>query len=529
MRSSLKSRIENRASFRTYFKHWLSICQTAAKRTLALMAQPLAWLQFKLAGRLIQVSQRKYSDAKSRKTGNRVKVLFAPYPYPPTKVLHSILAAGVLHSGHQAELSSTRKLIVLAEVSYRNLEKVGDRKFQSFAEIIVFLHSLGSGDEILSTAIIDEFVRYCPVSVFTGDYIVSRQFQLSVLKAQQEASAWAGAHDVVVLGDSSYLANGAIISGFLKKGRKVFIADFPGTFREVTKTKSERRNRDSFYSELEKLRCGETSAVGPDPGLEKFFAQRYSGRSADHEIAKAFGLRNHSSFSPSAMKKVLFLHSFRDANGQVSSPELGSSLFRTYFEWADAALAIVAEQPEDWIVKPHPGMGRLIGDSEILSFLLEKHSIPRQIVADDMSAAFVLEHRWPIFTHDGSVAREAPTFGYRAVSISVHLPEEITLRLKTMAEFRSCYRLPPIDVNSEVLDPLIVRAAKKMFFEYASPRFKVVLRKPRQRTGRSHFSNQLLPARISFTLARKSTTRAGSEEIRGAVRDLIQPVSSPKS
>jgi len=518
---NLRSRVAHRKSGRTYFKHLMQALQKKSRKTLALLAKPMNWVLLRAAHQLVELASWQGSTSTLQPGVEPVSVLFVPYPYPATRTLHSILAGRVRNLGHHATMASTAALSDQGGVSADDVEGFEDRSFESVDEAVQFLNFLGSGDEILSTAIIDEFVRYCPVSFFTEHHLVSRDFQVFVRRAVRTASAWAEAHRVVVVGDSSYLANGAVISAFLKQHGKVFAADFPGTFREITKRKSERRNRDFFYSELEKLRGEDNSAVNPDETLEQYFSERYSGNSSDPEIAQAFNKRGNSHTSCGGMKKVLFLHSFRDANGQVASVELGSSLFRTYFQWADAALAIVAESPQDWVVKSHPSFARLAGDIEILLYLLDKHKIPPAIVNPGLTSGFVLKNRWPIFTHDGTIAREAASLGYKAVSISVHLPEEITTRLTSIEDFNLWYRLPPSEVNGEDLDEITCQAARRMFFDHVRQDLNLVVRRRHQIPGKSYLFLQLLPARISLTLAKMSLTRAGREEISQATARLL--------
>lgn len=520
--AKVAARVRQRKPLRSYLKHLSLHLHKTAKVLLMILAKPLSWLVLSLANVIISLASFQIPVSKRDQTGSEMELLFVPYSYPPTRTLHLILASTARRLGHRAVIASTDALtdgVAAREAPFKIVE---DIIFDNVDEAIEFLHSMGGDDEILATAIIDQFIRYCPVSFFVSHPVVSGEFQTLVKKAVEKASVWSELYPVAVVGDSSYLANGAVISAFLKKGRKVFAADFVGTFREITQRQSERRNRDLFYSQLEKLRRGENKLTDFDRQIESFFSDRYSGNSPDPEIAQAFGKVGIQRVEDGHARKVLFLHSFRDANGQVASPELGSSLFRTYFQWADAALAIVSESPKQWIVKSHPSFARLEGDIEILKYLLDKHNIPPSIVDPGVTAGYVLSNRWPIFTHDGTIAREAATFGYKAVSISVHLPEEITWRLTSLEDFYYWYRLDPEHVNGEPLDALTVRAAKRMFYDHVSPGLTSVAMNVRPEPGISYFARQLFPAQVSFNLAKKYASSAGRNEVFRAVSRLIQ-------
>jgi len=517
--SAVRGKVSNLKPVRSYFKHFIGAVRSI--KIAKFVAHPLNWIISVLVRSALEREASLVPPAVPP-VAKPARVLFAPYPYQPTELLHSLLAKKVQELGHTAEFAKTSELF---SQETRNRASTSERipsemRFSSVAEAIQFLEAMGQGDEILSTAIIDEFIRFCPVDFFFGNYVVSSVFQDTVMHVCRKAAALAIANDVVVVGDSAYLNNGALIAMFLNHNKKVYAADFVGRFREITKSSSESRNRDFFYSELTKIQAGGDSEGHLSDEIRQFFSRRYSGKSPDVEIARAFRRDAPANYDKHEAKKVLFLHSFRDANGQVRSEELGASLFRTYFEWTDLALSIVAEKPEEWIVKPHPGLGRLEGDLEILSFLLCKHGIPDSIVDRNISAGFVLSSRWPIFSHDGTIAREAATFGYRSVSISVHLPEEITYKIASEDEFYRVFRLSPGDVMAGELDEATVVAAKKMFFNYAAPDFRVVKQKESQKPGRSSIFNQTLPSRFCLTLALQSATRLGQAELLRAAKLL---------
>jgi hypothetical protein len=168
-------------------------------------------------------------------------------------------------------------------------------------------------------------------------------------------------------------------------------------------------------------------------------------------------------FNSSSLKKVLFLHSFRDASGLNFPDNPNELFFPTYFQWAEAAFSIIAKQQEDWIIKPHPSQGYYPNDNEILDYLLDKYQISREIVNKDFSTITALLHKWPVYTCSGTIAQEAACFGFKAHTVSARIPDQISCRAKTYEEFKDSYT-KPIALASEVIENDIFIKAAKIFF-----------------------------------------------------------------
>lgn len=507
-------------SFAAYFRHERLRLRSWSKKLVSLVSKPAALFLHSLSKLIVRTFEATKTRAGESTAGIPTKILLVPYAYPPTVFLHSIVQMRLEREGVATRLVPASSI---EETLREGQAKPGyeSQYFDSMRDAVNVLVELADGDEILATSIVDQYVRYEPVRTLTKNFEISSDFLSLVHFTREVADNHAENNEVLVTGDSSYLLNGALIAAFLRRGKRVYVLDFVGKFREVTLEKSERRNRDFFYSKLEVIRAVQHE-IGGEREAQVFLESRFSGEAPDDEVAAAFRrsgpVRKATENRP---RKVLFLHVLRDANGQVGSDELGYPLFRTYIEWTDAALRIVSENPDDWIVKPHPGFEKYPGEREILFYLFHKHGLSLEILDQTVNAREVLENRLPVYSHDGTIVREAACFGYKAYSVSVHLPEEITVRAKTLEEFEIQMRLPPTAKVPEIHDSSIVRAARLMLHDHVSEELVFLRRNPKLTGGGSYLSKKLHPSRVEFRLARMVWTRGGQGDLEQIIRRLL--------
>lgn len=385
---------------------------------------------------------------------------FIPYQSPDCITQHALIATILEKYGYKTT-------IIKPSIPFSNSIKdpfIAD----SFDDLISHIVKMLGNDYIFSRGVIDEFVRLCDLSVFQGKHQISSEFLNLTADVNEYAAALVAPYKAIVLADSAYSLNRAMRSNAHKNLQPIFALNPHGQWQQITPLSDENFSLIRFDQILLDLSEGKESEY-----LEatSYLEKRFSGKSkSDLDSSKTFSknklVNNYKSFKEP--KKVLFLHSFRDASGLNFPDNTNELFFPTYFQWADAAFRLISKQQENWIIKPHPSQGHYPNDNEILDFLLTKHGIDKGIVNSEFSTPYALENKWLIYTCSGTIAQEAACFGFKAHTVSGRIPDQISKRAKTISEFEYDFN-KPVDTSSELIeDEKILKAAKIFFAEQHS-------------------------------------------------------------
>ena len=197
---------------------------------------------------------------------------------------------------------------------------------------------------------------------------------------------------------------------------------------------------------------------------------RFRGKQTDLDSPGVFSEKTVPIYD--SAKKVLFMHVFRDANQvPLDQQSARQTLFSSYFEWADFCLREVAKKPEEWQVKLHPSSRFYPDEIEIQHQLLKKHGISMDLVDSCPTTSQILENRWPIFTHSGTIALESAVFGYRSHVCSSRHPEQLvhiaTSESQLMEQLR---KLPSaIEDTLETIEIELASLILHWFFKHDLP------------------------------------------------------------
>ena len=339
--------------------------------------------------------------------------------------------------------------------------------FEDFDELVLHLVEFSDNDPNLARGVIDEFIRSCPLKVFQGNYLVPLWFLDRIRTLRFRAKDLVSQADGIVLADSAYTFNRALRSEAKKSNKPAFALNPHGQWCRLTQGEDENTSSSRFLEIVEQLLLNTYPYAVQ---AERYLDDRFSGRSLkDLDSATAFVVTGKTLDSGiAARKKVLFLHSFRDASGNHFPISPNELFFPTYFQWADAAIELISQQQDQWLIKPHPSQAFYANDFDILQTLLKRYRIDAALIKKDLPTKQVLELRWPVYTCSGTIAKEAACHGYKAHTVSRQIPDAITQRALSKDEFRQAYLQPISEAVQPIESTLFVQAAQMLTFEQFS-------------------------------------------------------------
>lgn len=452
---------------------------------------------------------------RNRKQDVSVEVLLVPYDTPACVTQHQALAMML-----RALTQRSRVRVLLPKVAKRQVESskdgtsppADDLTFETFSGLVTYLIEFVNFDPELARGVIDSFTRECQVSSFFGPHLLPREFLVQVSAQILFASLTPPRPGIVVLADSAYTFNRALISNGLKNRSDIWVANPDGRLSKVSLFENE-----SFY-----LRTPEDAEVILTSDSElataarEYFQDRFFG-SKDVD----FDSRNSKSGLgkiPESLeqKKVLFLHAFRDAS-QLPISTGGSPwdiAFRTYFEWADFCLSEIAQDRESWAIRSHPSAWAYPGDTEIFRGLVTKHGLQGITSANGVSVRAILEEGLPVFTHSGTVALEAAAFGYKPFVASNRFPEALTVRANSPEEYGRNLKLQFEEARTPISDESSRELAMVLLFERLQNLGLSFVPEPRQPSRSSNLAFQKDLVGQVVSLQRMLLSRDGLEKLR---------------
>ena len=389
-------------------------------------------------------------------------VLLHPYDTPACIFQHKSLAAHIRKNGQGTTV--LMKPIKFTDSAMKS--QLQDLTYESFADLTRGILDLCQGDVIFATGVIDSFMSSCQSDVFFGHFVIPASFIELIHATKAQADDLILDHSSLVLADGAYMINRALISSALSAGKKVNIFNPDGDWLEFTSQHGE--NHRDYHRYLKNLSPYEYKTALDEANA--YLDARFTGKQTDLDSPGVFSERVKS--IDANPRKVLFLHVFRDANQVPLDQEQNhQSLFSTYFEWADFCLQEMAKKPDEWLVKLHPS-SKFYGDEiKIQLRLLRKHGFSMDLVDSCPTTAQILQNRWPIFTHSGTVALESAVFGYRTHVCSRRHPEQLVHLAKSKEQLIEQLNKPP-SVAQDSLDTVENETARLLlhwFFKHDLP------------------------------------------------------------
>lgn len=389
-------------------------------------------------------------------------VIFFPYASPDCLLQHELIKCILTKQNIAASVFEAERVALKApSVSPHHAIQC-----ENFNHVIAELVNFAQGDLNFCRGLIDEFVRSCPASVFEGDCTISGPFLDRMTALKHYAHSTVSHASAIVLADSAYGLNRALRSAATMQGKPAFALNPHGQWLQLFDGTDEHTSLLRFNTIVHKL---EQNRYAYKTQADEYLKLRFSGQSLqDLDSSKAFTAPLRANSAQLMRKKVLFLHSFRDANANSFSDDAHHFFFPTYFQWADAALKLIALNQDEWYIKPHPSSAAYENEEEILTSLLTKYRINPQLLQEGLNTRHILENRWPVYTCSGTIAKETACYGYQAHTVGDQIPAAIAQRAATQAEFENAYKCPLDEAAPAIHKPVLIEAARMLVFEQFS-------------------------------------------------------------
>jgi len=404
--------------------------------------------------RIWRLSSKKLRSGRSLTKKMTSPVGFFPYDTPACRFQHTALSQDLVSNGLSA--------IVMTEPIRANWLIAPDEslglEFSSLSDLRSKIVDLCGGDPIFARGAIDEFFRVCSVDVLFGPFNLDPEFIRKIAAVRSASEELVSSLSGIVVADGAYMINSALISAAIGSNKPVFVFNPSADWLQVS------RSHNEFFRDHERalsivLQGDSSTAL---EGANAYLGSRFSGLQKDLDSPKAFSkIARRQEAGP---RKVLFLHVSRDASFiPVGTQQEVQPAFGSYFEWADFCLCEISKNPKDWYVKFHPSSEVYPGEAEIQQRLLAKLGLGKAIAEECPSTLSILENRWPVYTHSGTVGLETAVFGYRAFVCSNKYPTEIVSVSHSRDELLSHLNLP-FALASPGLDINQINKAKLLLY-----------------------------------------------------------------
>lgn len=434
----------------------------------------------------------------SRKLGARGKIVFFPYSTPACVLQHSLIAGVMRSNGYDAKVLRRKEISPSVEdpflaMSRRDVET--SEPHSDYRSLFRELERVAGGNPWIARGLIDDFLKKAPTRNLTTSRKLPNNLKSLVEKTVEKTRQTLGEATHVVLSDSAYLRNQAIISEALRKSARVFVLNPDGRFVQITETRNESFEVVDFRATLHDLERN----PGKINRAEAFFERRFS---PSDSFANSPDQKQFESSDSSDRRKILFLHVFRDANLIPISKSLGRwySPFKTYLEWTDFCFSIISENPEEWEIRPHAASRYYSGEKDILDYLLKRHNLNNIRLSRASSTASILASGMPVFTHSGTVALEAASFGNQPVTCVGTLPDELARKALTHEDLASLLRQPVQELCYPKLSAEAMKVAKFLLHARFEPSSRVFVPEPRQpnRDSQRSFRTSEIKQQLSY-------------------------------
>ena len=338
----------------------------------------------------------------------------------------------------------------------------------------IFKVELGKYDYIASYGLIDTLVRELNSKlVLRGFQYNKNNIKLILDKAQDSISNLIQSHDAIFIAESAYFECSLIRAYCFNRNIDLYALHPNGTFRKLNRSTMP---SESYISNKKDLFLGNNIKID-NQNLEKlavnYFDKRTEGKASDSDSQFAFKKITFS--SDLKIKKVLFLHSLRDANNINS---LDSNIFRTYIEWADYTLSKIIKNQNEWWIKIHPMSEFYKDDNYFVYKLLDKYKLNYSICNNCPQTLEIINNNMPVFTVSGTVALETLSKGFYSVCTGNRFSDHLVKKINSLEEYenfllkptKECVDLLKANGDQALLAKLILMDTKsRCDIEYLFP------------------------------------------------------------
>ena len=272
---------------------------------------------------------------------------------------------------------------------------------------------------------------------FNGSFVVKDDFFNQIKKFQKKISKVAKNSDAIFFPDSSFIHNQIIKQEFLNKEKKAIVLSPSAGFYDC---------KNIYLSETsgEKTKDNVLQYKKHKKKISKYINERFKG--------KLIGDYNNIAFKDLHFKKkinnntkVLFLHSFTDANNQSWD---SNQLFARHFEWTEYTFKQLSKiNFKNWFIKVHPVSqfsvtqdqafrNQAFGNEQILSYLKKKYKIPPHVFSDCPNTLEILSKKVPIYSNSSTIVYESVIHGYKTYFTGSRFDKYFGVKILTKKEWK---------------------------------------------------------------------------------------------
>ena len=353
---------------------------------------------------------------KIKKTKKKIVFNYKEYESIDLVSIYEGLKSGFIKQGYQ---TSNLKFELLPFGDYVKKRGSFGNKYSNYEKYLIRLKKQCKkfNQKNLYYALVDTIHKHHYIiwkNSFNGNFFIKEDFFNKINKLQSKISKIAEENDAIFFPDSSYIHNQLIKQEFLKKGKKAFVLSPSAGFYDCS---------DIYYSETSGKKNKKNIV------LYNKFKKKINTHIKDRFQGNLIGDYDNISFKKSKFKnnlknktKILFLHSFTDANNQAWND---NQLFASHYEWTEYTIKQLSKiKFKNWFIKIHPVsqfsinqnqafQNQAFGNDQILKYLIKKYKIPPNVFSDCPSTLEILLKKIPIYTNASTVVYETIIFGYK--------------------------------------------------------------------------------------------------------------------
>jgi hypothetical protein len=350
------------------------------------------------------------------------------YLHLQSKLNTTSLKSKVIHSGEKS-LNFGMQIPHMPRGIYTYREKLD-----------IFLELLGNGSNAARGAI-DEYRHLASPTELLTKSPFSSEIWNRIMSERNRAIRLSEFSEVFIAPDLGYTFNRTLLQQALSQGKKFFVINPRGFVTDASSVSRQPTSRRNTHEIIQHIEAEQT--------ITQFIEKSFAG---SHKVGDSADADNSFMHLNRSESKTLFLHCLRDSDSGILPQRNDSDMpFLDYLEWTEFTLENISRNPVGWRIRLHPHSKRFAGEVPLVNALLQKYSIPKDVIEKSHEPLNKLLHTSAVFTHSGTVALESASLGKLANCCSAFYPSSLSNQLLSREEIGWALNAPPSSVQLNAL------------------------------------------------------------------------------
>ena len=303
---------------------------------------------------------------------------------------------------------------------------------------------------------------------FNENFIVNKSLYREIKLFKKKCSELSKTFDVIIIPDTAYLYNHLLKQQFLKKKKKVFSLG-PHNYYKYNNiytsevTPNYKKKNLNIFKDKEKE-------------INKYLSKRFKGDSQQGFKSIAFRETTESK-SNYKNKKILYLHSFTDANNNTWKY---NQVFFSHIHWFDFTLKELSKVNfKNWYIKLHPAgkmssenkvnkNSQIYGNKQIIEFFFKKYNVPESIVKKCPSNLEILTKKIPIYTNSSTIVLETLCYGYKSFFSGPRYDRKFGIKAQSKDEWKKYLNQKNLKNIYKVKNEQVIQAKYYLWKKYSN-------------------------------------------------------------